>query len=73
MGSGKPRPRAVRRPSEVRLGFDAFESRSTLADPRSLSRNTTLSDTASAFCCACIHRDQGSALGENITRLLVYR
>ena len=31
MGSGKPRPRAVRRPSEVRLGYDAFESRTTLA------------------------------------------
>ena len=64
MGSGKPRPRAVRRPSEVRLGFDAFESRSTLADLGSLSRNTTFSDTASAFCCACIHRDLRSTVAQ---------
>ena len=34
-------------------------------DPRPLSRNTTFSDTASAFCCACIHRDQGSVLVAN--------
>jgi len=62
--TGKPRPRAVRRPSEVRLGFDAFESRSTLADLGSLSRNTTFSDTASAFCCACIHRDLRSTVAQ---------
>ena len=32
----------------------------TCSDPRSLSRNTTFSDTVSAYRCACIHRDQGS-------------
>jgi len=26
-----------------------------------MSRNTTFSDTVSAYRCACIHRDQGSA------------
>ena len=31
-----------------------------LTDPRALSRNTTFSDTVSAYRCACIHRDQGS-------------
>ena len=33
---------------------------SIMTDPRTLSRNTTFSDTVSAYRCACIHRVQGS-------------
>ena len=42
------------------LCSSVYSHSQTMTDPRSKSRNTTFSDTVSAYRCACIHLDQGS-------------